>query len=167
MQKILIVGENSYLANDINFDKSKFIVEKIKRPFCKKSDNQYSDYDFIINFCIQPEHFFKLLPESEMIDVEIAKQILDKKTKYVFLSSRKIYGSDCELKYYDETCMPKPYDFYSKNKLNIEQNLANLLNDRLVILRTGNIIGNIVNKQKYNTFVGWIYSELEQKRKVI
>ena len=165
MKKILIIGSDSYLATGLNFDTSKYFIEKINRPF---NDNfeKYNEYDYIINFCIQPEHFNSLLSENEMIDVEIAKHIKNKKTKFVFSSSRKIYGSSTLLKEYKETDKANPFDFYSKNKVNIENKLKEILGQNLLILRTGNIIGLPSNKKNYSTFIGWLELELKKNNKI-
>ena len=167
MKKVLITGENSYLASDLEISEVGFIVDKIKRPF-ETDFEKYNDYDFVVNFCIQPEHFNRLLADEEMIDYNIAKNIKNKKTKFVFLSSRKVYGSCSELKTYDENSELKPFDFYSKNKCNIEQKLKETLNtEQLLILRTGNIVGKPSNRKTYGTFIGWIESELKNNNKVI
>lgn len=167
MKKVLIIGHNSYLASEFDLNEEEFLVEKIKRPF-EFDFEKYNDYDFIVNFCIQPEHFNRLLSDNEMIDYNIAKHIKNDKTKFVFLSSRKVYGSCTELKIYDEISELKPFDFYSKNKCNIEQKLSEILNkNNLLILRTGNIIGKPSNRKSYGTFIGWIESELKNNGKVI
>lgn len=160
-KKVLIIGKNAYLAKD--FESNNFITDKIQRPL-ETDFEHYNDYDVVVNFCIQPEHFTRLLPEKEMIDVNIAKHL--KKTKFVFLSSRKVYGSTHILKEYNETSKIKPFDFYSKNKVNIENKLLNLLGDNLLILRTGNIVG-LPPKRNCPTFVGWLESELENNDKVL
>lgn len=167
MKKILIVGENSYLASGLDFSLTDFQVDKIKRSFNQDNLWKYKSYDYVINFCIQPEHFCSLLSESEMIDVQIAKCIKGTKTKLVFLSSRKVYGLSTELKEFSETDELKPYDFYSKNKCNIETKLRSILKDNLLILRTGNIIGLPPNKKNYPTFIGWLETELRKNGKVI
>ena len=74
-----------------------------------------------------------ILSNEEMIDVQIAKR-LNPKTNFVFLSSRKVYGSHVELDQYRETDLLQPYDYYSKNKVNIENQLQQILGDRLLIL---------------------------------
>lgn len=167
MKKVLIVGKNSYLASDFQLNEDEFVVEKINRPF-ETNLVRYNDYDVIVNFCIQPEHFYRLLSDEEMIDYKIAKKITNNKTKFVFLSSRKVYGSCTKLKTYDENSEIKPFDFYSKNKRNIEKRLLGLLNENnLIILRTGNIVGNLSDRKDYNTFIGWIESELKINGKII
>lgn len=163
--KILIIGKNSYLAEGLIFDNSKFDVEKIKRPF-ENDFERYNNYDFIINFCIQPEHFFNILSDKEMIDVEIAKNIKNPKTKFIYLSSRKVYGSSTELITYNEYSPLKPFDFYSKNKCNIEMALQSLIPNNLAILRTGNIIGMPSHKKTYNTFIGWLENEFNKNHKI-
>jgi len=166
MKKVLIIGKNSYLASDFELKDNIFLIERIKRPFSQHFE-KYNEYDYIINFCIQPEHFNRLLSDNEMIDYNIAKYIDNNKTKFVFLSSRKVYGSCTELKIYNENSELKPFDFYSKNKCNIEQKLAETINpSQLLILRTGNIIGKPSNKISYGTFIGWLESELKNNGKI-
>lgn len=166
MKNILIIGKNAYLATGLEFDKLKYSVDKILRPF-ETDFEKYNEYDYIINFCIQPEHFCSLLPEEEMIDVQIAKHITNKNTKFVFSSSRKVYGSNCVLKTYKETDELKPFDFYSKNKVNIESALQEIIPNNLLIMRTGNIIGKPSNRKNYATFIGWLESELKKNGKVV
>lgn len=163
-KKILIIGQDSYLASNIEYS-SNCQVNKILRPF-ENDFKRYNDFDYIINFCIQPEHFSSLLSEEEMIDVQIAKHITNTNTKYVFLSSRKVYGSNSELQSYKESDELKPFDFYSKNKVNIERCLQDMLQTKLLILRTGNIVGPPANKKNYTTFIGWLEKELINNKKV-
>lgn len=165
-KRVLIVGENSYLASNLQLDAKYFQVDKVRRPFDKNGQDYYRNYDYIINFCIQPEHFTRTLKDNEMIDVNIAKDITDTDTKFVFLSSRKVYGSSYELKEYKETDELKPYDFYSENKATIEKVLLELIPNNLIILRTGNIIGEPVAKKNYKTFVGWLEKELEEHGRI-
>lgn len=165
MKKILIIGKNSYLAEGLEFDKTRFEVEKIRRPLDANLET-YNNYDYIINFCIQPEHFFTILSDEEMIDVEITKNIKNPNTKFIYLSSRKVYGSSTELKTYNETSPLKPFDFYSKNKCNIEKALQTIIPNNLTILRTGNIIGLPSHKKSYNTFIGWLEAEFNKKHKI-
>ena len=167
MKKVLIIGENSYLASDFELKNDAFSIVKTKRPF-ENNLEKYNDYDFIVNFCIQPEHFNRLLADEEMIDYKIARHIKNDKTKFVFLSSRKVYGSCTELKTYDENSELKPFDFYSKNKCNIEQKLTETLQpEQLIILRTGNLIGKPSHRKNYGTFIGWIESELKNNGKIV
>lgn len=166
-KKILIIGENSYLATGLSFDAACFDVTKIKRPFEGSDKNNYRLFDYVINFCIQPEHFTRNLDEAEMIDIEIAKAIEKSGTKQVFLSSRKVYGSSYSLKEYFETDELKPYDYYSQNKCAIENKLNEINSENTLILRTGNIIGELTTKKNYKTFIGWIEQELEKNGKVL
>lgn len=155
MKNILIIGKNAYLADGLCFNRERFNIDFVARSH---EVTNWNKYDTVINFCIQPEHFSRLLNEEEMIDVQIAKN-LNKNTKFIFLSSRKVYGSSTELKEYKETDTLKPFDFYSKNKVNIEKKLKEMLDSNLLILRTSNIIG-LPPKKNSPTFVSWLASEL-------
>ena len=162
---ILIVGESSYLASGLEFDKDKYVTDRIKRPYEGINKELYKNYDYIINFCIQPEQFTEIISEDEMIDVKIAQNIAGSNAKFIFLSSRKVYGSSIKLQKYKETDELKPYDFYSKNKATIETKLQQLIPNNLLILRVGNVIGEPTRKNN-KTFIGWIEKELKEKGKV-
>lgn len=162
MKKVLIIGKDAYLASGLKFDKSKVETDFVGR-FAEVED--WDQYDTVVNFCIQPEHYSRLLSNEEMIDVQIAKR-LNPKTNFVFLSSRKVYGSHVELDQYRETDPLQPYDYYSKNKVNIEHQLQQILGDRLLILRTGNIVG-IPPRHNSPTFINWLKSELENYQHVV
>ena len=165
-KKILIVGCNSYLANGISFDLDKYSVCFINRPLAQHDFYKYSYYDYIINFCIQPEFFLKNINENEMIDIQIARKIQNNTTKFIFLSSRKVYGSSYKLKTFNELDILNPYDFYSDNKCTVEDKLTNILGDNLLVFRVGNIIGEPSNKPQYNTLIGWIERQLIANKKI-
>ena len=160
--KVLIVGKDAYLATGIKEHFEGFDVDAVARAYEVKN---WEKYDAVVNFGIQPEHFSRLLNEDEMIDVQIAKELADH-TRFLFMSSRKVYGTDTRLKEYAETDDLEPFDFYSKNKVNIEHELQDMLGDRLLILRISNIVG-LPPKKNSPTFVSWLNSELQNRGKVI
>jgi len=159
--KVLIIGKNAYLAEGVETHFKDFDIDTVRRAH---EVENWGKYDAVVNFCIQPEHFSRLLSEDEMIDVEIVKKLAPH-TRFVFMSSRKVYGSDTKLKEYKEKDALRPCDFYAKNKVNIEQKLQNLLGDRLLILRISNILG-LPPKRNSPTFVSWLASEVSAKGKV-
>lgn len=165
-KRVLIIGSNSFLGKDLLLDPKNFDVTKIRRPFEGLDTNLYNSYDIILNFCIQNKSYFSLLSEDEMIDVNIAKA-LKGDTKLVFMSSRKVYGSNIELTEYKETDKTASSDFYSQNKINIENRLNKLLDKNLLCLRVSNIISgekNICNNE--HCFMSWLYDEFIKKNKV-
>lgn len=165
-KRILIVGSNSFLGRDLKLDPNYFDITKIRRPYEDTDKDLYNSFDIVINFCYQNKTFFSLLPEEEMIDVNIAKQ-LNGKTKFVFLSSRKVYGSNPKLLKYKETDKTKPVGFYAENKVNIEKELQEILGDKLLCLRVGNIISvDETICTNGHCFMSWVYDELINKKNI-
>lgn len=165
-KRVLIVGSNSFLGRKLNLDSEKFDIETIKRPFEGSDIDLYKSYDVVMNFCLQPKFFFSLLSEDEIIDVNIAKA-LKENAKFVFMSSRTVYGSNTKLLEYKETDKTSPIDFYSQNKVNVEKILEKRLGSNLLCLR----IGNILSSEKSictngHCFMSWLYDELMRKKKV-
>lgn len=73
-------------------------------------------------------------------DVRLAKRIGDRDIDMIMLSSRKIYAPSTEP--LSERSPIGPTDAYGANKLRAEERLAELLGERLTILRLANIFGD-------------------------
>lgn len=166
MKKILVIGQNSYLATGLIEKLNLFEVFSIDIPDFSRDIELIKSADIIINFAIQPEFSTQDFAEEEIIDIKIAKLIKDTQTRFFYISSRKIYGQSSELKFFKETDSPAPFDFYSKNKLLGENILNRILGERLCILRVSNILGEPILRQGYNTFMGWITREFVSKGKL-
>lgn len=158
MSKIALIGVSSYLAAGF----PEFLSERGNDVLC--IDWRYwRDYvkelrssDCIINFAICPEFSHRLMDVNEIIDIQIAREIQGHNTNFIFLSSRKVYGSSAECQIYSESSELKPFDAYSENKIRAEKELLHLLPDNLTILRISNIIGDPSLRMKPGTFMGWI-----------
>lgn len=158
---VAIVGANAYLAKNISryFENLTYYnrLEYVPNPGVLKT------YDYIVNFSLQPEFKTQILKPDDIIDVQIANIIKDSKCKLVMISSRKVYGSNARLAKYTEKSALNPVDVYAKNKVTAERCVLDILPDRCLILRLGNILDEPTDKKEYNTFIGWIAESLKSK----
>lgn len=160
MIKLLIVGKNSYLAK--NF--IKFISGKIE--YKAVSHNQrinFKLYDYIINFSISPKYLKEKVKDKNNIDLIIAQKIIKSRTKYIFISSRKVYKSGPNLKENSKIFLK---DYYEKNKFYTEKKLFKILKKKLLILRVSNVVGPKIKciNRVHTTFLDNYYL-LKKKRK--
>ena len=95
-------------------------------------------YNYIIN-CTYNKFLIEKKYNSKFDhDFIIAKKIKNLNSKYIFLSTRKVYKPRFNTK---ESNEKKPLCNYSKNKLISEKKVKKILKKRILILRVSNIIG--------------------------
>lgn len=167
MQKILIIGKNSFLAkNFILYCKKKIKFKAISHKDIKKQN--FINYTYIVNFALPLKKYNRKLIDKDNLDLKLAKKIISDKSKavFVFLSSRKVYKPDKNIK---ETSKVKPFDIYGKNKLETENKLKQILKSNYLILRISNIIGKInKDKEKSNyNFIDNYFFYKKLKKKII
>ena len=167
MRKIVLIGKNSYLAAGLPNAMQSFNISYMSHSDWKERIDEILDAEAVINFCISPDFSSSIMKPDDVIDVQIAKRILNRGIQYIFLSSRKVYGSSDECRIYKETDSLCGVDFYAKNKIMTENVLQDLLNDNLTICRLSNIIGEPIIRQGYKTFVGWICENFLLKGKLM
>ncbi len=144
-KNILAIGKNSFLGNN-------FIIH------AKSNDNlnvtpinyydipdSFEEYDWVINFAFNPLQNNVALDEFNNFDLKLIKLVKkNKRSKYVFLSSRKVYGSNKDLNTLNEKHIfeKSSISTYGKNKLEVEKTLINELDpSRFLISRGSNIFG--------------------------
>ena len=148
MTKVLIIGQNGFVAKNIfNNLKKYFYIKKLKYlNFLKLNKKDLLKYDYIINCTLSKEYVNQKYLAANDFDLKIAKKIVNTSIKMIFLSSRKVYKSNANIR---ETSILKPKCFYSKNKLISENKLKKILLKKILILRISNLIGNIDLNKKY------------------
>ena len=135
--KILIVGQNSFLGNNIdNYLKKIFQVKKIS---FKKIKNEMLNYDCVINCSINSKYIKNKYTSSSDTDYELIKKI-HKKCLYVMFSTRKVYKKN-KKNYFTEQSAKKGETNYSINKIITENKILNY-HKKTLILRASNIVGN-------------------------
>jgi nucleoside-diphosphate-sugar epimerase len=155
-KKILIIGVNSFIGNNLyRYLKKKFNIKIINYSnFVILKKKNLIDVNYIINCASNKEYVKKKYSKKNDFDIIIAEKIVDLKCKLIFFSSRKVYKSADNIK---ENSKFNPTCNYSRNKLITETRLNKILNKRVLVLRTSNLIGlntssNLKNKI-HNTFI--------------
>ena len=132
-KKIIIVGRNSFIARHLQgYFKRKCIVNILSyQKFIKNSN--LNNIDYVINCSSRIEYVKKKYQSKFDHDLQISKKIFKfKKCKLVFLSTRKIYKPNNNIKEGDKIL---PKENYSKNKYITEKKLLEILRERVLILR--------------------------------
>ena len=153
MQKVVLIGDDSYIATGLDKHLTDCHVDKLYFHNWQQNITLIRDADCVVNFSIAPDFSKRDMKPDEVMDVQIAKQLKGANTRYVFISSRKVYGATDDCVTHHETDTLKGVDFYARNKIMTERALADILGDKLTILRISNIIGEPINRSDYKTFM--------------
>ena len=152
--KILVVGENSFLAKD--FIKVANNFYKYVVTFCshKNIPKEFDDYDYVINFSFNPRLYKLKYDIAYDQDYKIAKCILkSRRTKLLIISSRQVYGIHKKLYVFKEKDLNLNHKIsnYGLNKINCENSVKKILFDqnRLIICRSSNIFGSKVGGKNF------------------
>jgi len=137
--KILIIGKNSFLANE-------FIKKQEPNTYLAISHKEaltritFDGVDCIINFAYNPKLNRVSYEESLDVDYLVRKKIIGMNVHYVMISTRKVYGKNRKWnsKELDELM---PEDYYGLNKKETEYRLLKIGENNLTILRVGNVMG--------------------------
>lgn len=167
MQKVVLIGDDSYIATGLDKHLTDCHVDKLYFHNWQQNISLIQDADCVVNFSIEPDFSKRDMKPDEVMDVQIAKQLKGANTRYVFISSRKVYGATDVCVTHHETDTLKGVDFYARNKIMTERALADILGDKLTILRISNIIGEPINRSDYKTFIGWICESFLNKGKLV
>lgn len=152
MYKILIIGKKSFIGSNLKkiLPKNFYVKCLSFEEVIKKKNSYFSEYSHVINTSIHKNYINK----NYKLIYDLDKRFILKFKKinfiYIFLNTRKIYLPKFNIK---ENSVKRPMCFYSKNKLKTEKYLKKKLKNKLLSLRTGNILGrklikNIRNNHK-------------------
>ncbi len=151
MNKILIIGENSFVGNNIKKVSKNERINEISIVEKKPEEINLSEYDTLIHLAAIV-HQSKKIPGSEYyrvnrdLTVETAKQAKRSGVKqFIFLSTIKVYGDfSQESVPWDEKSECVPNDPYSKSKYDAEQGLQKLEDKNFIvsIIRTPIVYGS-------------------------
>jgi len=161
MKKVLIIGERGFIGKSLH----KFLKHKhkVKLMSFKNAINYKlsNEYDFVINTSTNKDYIKNKYNKNFDNDLKLANKLNNKRTIFIFLSSRKVYKTKPNIK---ETDKLSPKSNYSKNKLITEKLLNNRLSGNLTILRISNIIGEKFKFSKYlhNTFIDIFYKKAKK-----
>jgi nucleoside-diphosphate-sugar epimerase len=143
-QNILIIGRNSFLASGIyNQCKNNPNLNITLVGYLDLPEN-YEAFDWVINCAFNNQQYTHEMDISNNYDLKVIKAIKNYDTKYLFLSSRAVYGSHDQLKKHDESFEAEGslITQYGRNKLNCEKIILDELpSSRVLICRCANIFG--------------------------
>ena len=153
-KKILIIGKKSFIGTNlfIFLKRNKINSRLVSYKYLINNTGILKEYNYIIN-CT----YNKLLVEKRYNskfdnDFIIVQKIKKFNSRFIFLSTRKIYKPKFNIK---ENATKQPLCNYSKNKLITEKKIKKILKNRILILRISNIIGLTKNHKRklHQTFI--------------
>jgi len=161
MKKILIIGKRGFIGK--NLAKSlnkKLITNHISFDSFLKKTNIINNYDYVINTSINKDYLKKKYNKNFDNDLKISNFIKKKNIIHIFLSTRKIYKPNENIR---ENSPIKPKCNYSKNKLITEKKLLKKIKKNLIILRISNIIGYKKKIKKiHTTFIDTFFNTIQK-----
>jgi len=158
--QVVIVGKNSLLGNNLfSFFKKKKIDAKLIK-FSSFSKIKYAKVKYLINCSVHPNYLQKYRNKFDK-DLKIANYIKNFSTRYIFLSSGKVYGNYNRPIDEDGKCLPR--SMYAKNKLITEKKLKKILKKKLIIFRVSNIISYNLKRKRLKTFFNVMIKDLINK----
>jgi UDP-glucose 4-epimerase len=127
--------------------------------------NIFTDCPVIVNFCRHPELDQRPIAVEELPEVRLAMQIANSKCHLIQLSSRRVYAPSQSAGSLSEVSELGPTTMNGANKLAGERAIAELLDERLTILRLANVFGLELQSGR-RTFMARLLAGLKNDRRV-
>ena len=161
MKNILIIGKRGFIGNNLaHYLKNFYTVKFISFKNLEKIKTDLNNFDYIINTSTNKNYILNRYNKKFDNDLKISNLIVSKKVIYCFLSTRKVYANNVNLK---ENSKLLPKSNYSKNKLITEKKISKKLNKNLIILRVSNIIGErSLTKTLHHTFIDIFFDNIKK-----
>ena len=159
--KVVIIGKRSFIGYAL---------------FCELNDHiefdptlighdvtfyDVNDYDVVVNCSIAPEYSSQKYDAKFDMDFKWAKDIKSD-TRFIMISTRKVYGYSESLMTYNEDSPIKPFDYYSENKAITETFVRNNIENH-TILRGSNLFGFEYGKK---SFMGYCMNQLKSNGRI-
>ena len=161
MKKIAVIGKRGFLGNHLSNYLNKFYTVSYKSyKEIISSKRKINNFDYVINTSIHKKYIKDRYNSKYDNDLNISRLINNKKTVYIFLSSRKIYKPKSNIK---ENSKLSPKSNYAKNKLKTENELKKIFDKNLVVLRISNVIGDKSKIKKiHKTFIDIFFDNVKK-----
>lgn len=159
---IVIVGKNSMMGREMqrHFTGAGWLFLDHKQAL---SDLSWADdAQCVVNFAFSPALRHHEYDAEQDIDLKLARTI-NPHCHYIMISSRAVYGPGVSNRLF-ETNPPKPQTLYGQNKWHIEQQLNDLIGDRLTTLRCANIFGHEYGR---HSFFGMALTNLKNMGEIV
>lgn len=144
MQRVLLVGKNSFLAKSfIEREGSGFALDAISHTEIDAAD--LTGYDCVVNMAYRWSYFNTPYNEEADFALGVARKVAESGVAasgahFFMLSSRKVYGTSTPFPV-PETAPLLAQDFYGTNCIATETRVRELLGERCTILRPANVFG--------------------------
>jgi nucleoside-diphosphate-sugar epimerase len=160
--KILIIGKNSFIGSNLYILlKKKYLIDILS--FKSLILREVNKYDYIINCSTNIKYINYKYDEKNDFDFKIIKKIKGTKTKFIFLSSRKVYQPAPNIR---ENSKIKCANNYEKNKYITEKKIIKFHKKNSIILRISNLIGFKKNNLRkiHSTYVDYLLRIIKKGR---
>ena len=149
MNKILIIGQNSFIGSNLKkYLSKKFNVINLSfEEVINKNETFFLNFSHVINTAIHKKYINRNYNKVYDLDRKFISKFKKNNFIYIFLNSRKIYFQKQNI---SEVSTIKPISNYGRNKFKTETFLKKKLKRKLLSLRIGNIIGKRIIKNKRN-----------------
>lgn len=130
-----------------------------------QDESWQNDCSCLINLAFSPTLRLEGYDPKNDIDNHLAHSIRETHSHFIMMSSRTVYGPAPAPDYrLTEDIAPSPQTAYAKNKLRIEQTLADHLGgDRVTVIRGANVFGHETGRR---SFFGMALSRLKEKGEI-
>lgn len=134
-----IIGRRSYLAGILDTHmRNKLPVRRISAT--EFSPDAVQENDVVVNCTFSPALYDEPVTTGLSSDGKIGAIVADRGARYVMLSSRTVYSPRMDPPLTEDEQL-RPMTVYGQNKATIEASLKEILGERLLILRIGNVFG--------------------------
>jgi UDP-glucose 4-epimerase len=166
--RILVVGRNSFLAGRFRAlsavgGQCTFLTHQ-EAGAVAASD--LGSVDRIVNFAIDPAYRSDAYSEAHDFDLKLARTARSADARYIMLSTRAVYPRANAMGAKESDPATGNETPYGRNKAETERRLAEILGDRLTVLRIANIIGNEFGSGR-RTFMSLALERLKSRNEIM
>lgn len=163
--RVLVVGAGSLLGRAFcRFVPPDQLVEVSRHQL--PSASEVTENDVLVNFAFHPGLLTEAYREEWDVDAALSKLAAASGSRYVLVSSRKVYGAEWQ-RGAVETDPTPGLDAYGKNKVEIEKRVRDLVPEhRHLVLRVANVIGYEFHRTR-PSFMSFLMASLKQDGRVL
>ena len=149
MNKILIIGQNSFIGSNLKkYLSKKYQVTNLSfEKVLSNHDDYFNQFSHVINTAIHKKYINNSYNKFYDLDRIFISRFKKISFIYIFLNTRKIYFQKENI---TEVSVIKPISKYGKNKFKTETFLKKKIKKKLLSLRIGNVIGKRIKINKRN-----------------
>jgi UDP-glucose 4-epimerase len=139
--RVAVVGAGSLIARALRRASGSEGWQFMHYPEAMAQPSALAEVDLLINCAFDPRLKTGCYDGALDADLQLARR-LPAHARFIMLSSRLAYGPAGKEPRLHETRVPRPDRPYGINKLRTEGELADLLGERLTVLRLSNVFGD-------------------------